>query len=348
MHRTAFSKTRLAVIGMAGLLLAGAASAEVYIPEGSAGTALRLDANFAAAGRISGLGNVHGMTVALSRNLLISASLDMQSREKIKKPEGMSDADHQAHHSKAKKAMDGKVSLISLIDLKTGSVIRRIEVPGMVHHVTIGGNDRYVLATHPSLGSVSIIDLSTDRVTATIPTGPMPNYAVYDPKTAAFYVSNAGNKTISRVDPVAGVVTQNFKTPGGVEHLAIDVPGRRLFAAEADAGELSVLNIDTGTVIATTQIGGELHGVAYDAGRDVVYVSAREKGAIARIDLKTGVLTLDPIGPEPYHMALDGGTLLVSSAGKKLVWVLDVASGKVVKTIPTNSRGHQMVVIPQL
>jgi len=319
-------KLGFAGLGLVGILVASTATAAVYIPEGSAGTALRLDANYAVKGRITGLGNIHGMTASPERNLLIGASLKMQP-------------------SKTKSG--AKVSLISLIDMTSGKIIRQIELPGMVHHVTTSADGRYVLATHPKMGAVSIIDLTTNTVTATVKTGPMPNYAVYDPKTSDFYVSNAGNNTISRVDPVAGAVTKNFKTPGGAEHLAIDVPGRRLFAAEADAGELSVLNVDTGAVLGTTQIGGELHGVAYDGKNDVVYVSAREKGAIARIDMKTGALVLQPIGPQPYHMALDGRMLLISSAGKNLVWAVDTATNKVVKTIPTNARGHQMVVTPE-
>lgn len=216
----------------------------------------------------------------------------------------------------------------------------------MVHHVTVSTDERYVLVTHPGLDAVSLIDLDNNTVTATVQTGPNPNYAVYDPKTEAFYVSNAGNGTISQVEPKAGYVVRNFKTENGAEHLDIDIEGRRIFAAEADAGEIAVVNIDTGKTQARYKIGGGLHGIAYDEARNAVYVSARERGAVAYISLDTGKIEDQPIGPEPYHMALAGDTLLISSADAPLIWTVDVTTRKVLTTIPTKDRAHQMVVTP--
>lgn len=322
--------------------------AEVIIPEGIAGTALRVSDDMQPAGRIEGLGNVHGMDVALSRGYLVSASLDEQPRNEIMKPATVAQDEHAAHHSKDTKADPAvaDVSVISLVDIATGQITRKIEVPGMVHHVAVGANDRFALVTHPSLDSISLIDLDKGEVTATIATGPNPNYAVYDPKTAAFYVSNAGNATISQVDPEKGYLVRNLRTMGGAEHMAIDVAGRRLFAAEADSGILDVINLDTGAVDATFEIGGELHGVAYDAMRDAVYVNARENGQVAWIDLATGAQALEAVGPEPYHMALDGNRLLVSSAEENVVWVIDTATRQRIQTIATSDVGHQMVVLP--
>lgn len=336
-----------------GLITATAGTAEIIIPEGAAGTALRLDSTFTPSGRITGLGNVHGMDLAASRGLLVSASLDEQSRAglAVAKPEGMAESDHKAHHAKAGKkagADEQTISLISLVDINSGKIRRQIEVPGMVHHVTVGGpGDRYVVATHPGLDAVSIIDLETNRVTATIQTGPNPNYAVYDPQTESFLVSNAGNATISQIDPTQGYVLRNFKTPAGAEHLAIDTKGRRLFAAEADAGTVSVMNLDNGKIIDTYQIGGELHGIAYQASSDSLFVSAREQGKVVSIDLsgKRPIKTTS-VGPQPYHMAIDNGRLVVSSAENDLLWIVDTTTLDVVKTIPTAATGHQMVVIP--
>ncbi len=337
-----------ATIGIAAVVALAAlpASAGLIIPEGKAGSALRVDDNLAPIGRIKGLGNNHGLALAASRGLLVSASLNVQSRADITRPAGVSEKEHAAHHLAGVEDKWTKVGLIRLVDLKTGAIVHQIEVPGMVHHVTVGANDRFALATHPKMGAVTIIDLETQKVVATIKTGPKPNYAVYDPKTASFYVSNAGNATISQVDPLAGTLVRTLKTPGGAEHMAIDVPGRRLFAAEADTGVVAVLNIDSGAVEKTFDVGGELHGIAYDAGKDALYVSARAKGAIAWIDLKSGKMSLEPIGPQPYHMEIDGTRLMVSSAGKNLVWAVDIASRSVVATVPTKARGHQMVVVP--
>jgi YVTN family beta-propeller protein len=347
-HRNLRSSAALG-LALAATLAAAPATADVIIPEGSTGTALRLDGNFQPIGRIQGLGNVHGMDTALSRGLLVSASLDEQPRSEIAKPASMSEGEHAKHHAKSgnKKMAEGDISLVRLVSIETGEIVRQIEVPGMVHHVTVGANDRYAVLTHPSLDAVSVIDLETNEVTATIATGPNPNYAVYDPETATFFVSNAGNATISQVDPAQGYVLRNIRTPGGVEHMAIDPQGRRLFAAEAETGLVSAVNLDSGAIEQSWNVGGQLHGIAYDAARDAVYVSAREKGAIGWIDLATGQLSVEPVGPEPYHMALAGNRLVISSAEEDVAWTVDVTSRKLISTVPTSERGHQMAVLPE-
>ena len=332
------------VLAIAGGFLTNTAFADVYIPEGLSGTALHLSSELKPVSRITGLDNVHGLSVAISRGLLIAGSLSEQSRSEVEKPGAVSSDDHNAHHGKSNNDQSEEVSIISLIDIQTEKVIRKIEVPGMVHHITTSSDDRYVLVTHPGLDAVSIIDLETNTLTATIPTGSNPNYAVYDPQTASFYVSNTGNATISQVEPKAGYAVRNFKTENGVEHLEFDIDSRRIFAAEADAGEVSVIDIDTGETTSRFTVGGGLHGIAYDQSRNSIYVSARERGAIVYISLETGESEDQLIGPEPYHMTLVGDTLLVSSADEPLIWAVDVETRHVLATIPTKDRAHQMAV----
>ncbi|MDV7143000.1 hypothetical protein R3X27_09910 [Tropicimonas sp. TH_r6] len=314
--------------------------ADVYVPEGGAGTALHLDESFEPVGRIESLTDVHGLASAPKRGILIAGSLSEVIPGVVAKPAGVSEEDHNAHHGGAK-SMPESVSIVTVVDAATHEILRRIEVPGGVHHVEVSSDERWAAVTHPGLEAISLIDLESGELTATLPTGPVPEYAVADPATGRFFVSNAGNGTISDIDPVKGIVMRNFEVDGGPKHMRLVPDQRRLVSAQADEGVVTILDADSGDVLDRIEIGGELHGVEF--GKGAIFVSAREPERVVRIDVASGRKTEVDVGPQPYHMTLVGEDLLVSSAELPMIWVLDPNTLDLKKVIPTAGTAHQMV-----
>jgi DNA-binding beta-propeller fold protein YncE len=233
---------------------------------------------------------------------------------------------------------------VSLVNADSHEIVRRIEVPGIVHHVGISTDERFAAVTHPGLDAVSLIDLDSGEVTATIATGPIPEYVIADPKTGNFFVSNAGNDTISELDPEDGIVTQNFKLQGPPKHMLLVAEARQLIVSESDTGRVSIIDADNGETLDTFEIGGDLHSVAADNG--AIWSSARERDRVVRIDRDTGERLEVNVGPEPYHMARVGDALMVSSAAKNELWVLDPKTLDLVTIVETDSTGHQFVPMP--
>lgn len=336
---------RLPLITMGAVLLASStAIADVYIPEGEPGTVLHLDQAFEVAGRIEGLDNVHGLAGAPKRGILVAGSLAEIEAGTAPKPSEVSEEDHEAHHGGKKDAAPTSPSLVTLVDVKSRDILRHIEVPGIVHHVGISSDERFAAVTHPGLDAVSLIDLDSGEVTATVATGPIPEYVVADPKTGKFFVSNAGNDTISELDPEDGIVTRNFRLQGPPKHMLLDAEARQLIVSESDSGKISILDADNGALLDTFDIGGELHGIAAD--KDAIWSSARERDRVVRIDRATGERLEVNVGAEPYHMARVDDALLVSSAAKPELWILDPDTLELLKTVETVSTGHQFVQMP--
>jgi len=332
------------VLTVAATLIAGsAAQADVYIPEGEGGTALHLDDDFNVVGRISGLDNVHGLASAPRRGLLVAGSLSETMPGEVDKPAAVSEEDHAVHHGGGAAPAPEAVSLVTLVDAKSHEILRRIEVPGIVHHVEVSADERWAMVTHPALDSVSIIDLETGEVTATVLTGPIPEYAISDPKTGRFFVSNAGNDTISDVDPEAGIVLRNFKQEDGPKHMQLDAEARQLIVSESDAGTVAIVDADSGDTLDRYDIGGGLHGVA--AADGVIWSSARDRDRVVRIDQDTGARIEAEVGPSPYHMARVDGALIVSSAAEDVAWILDPDTLELRKTVETQGVGHQFAAM---
>ena len=229
---------------LSGILIAGLVSAALassreaaasqdlmYIPLGSAGEVVVVDTSQdKVVGRIKGLPAIHGLAGTPDGKLLIAGSF--QEREPgdavPAKPAGMSEEDHAAHHARPADTgprLKAVVSTVSVVRTADGSMVRRIDVPGAVHHVAVDPTGRLAVVTHPNQDSISVIDLDSFELVATVESGPLPNYAVFSPGGNRIFVSNAGNDTISIVDAWSWTVQRQIKVGSSPEHLVLSPDG---------------------------------------------------------------------------------------------------------------------------
>jgi len=330
-----------------------AAQTVVFIPEGSADTVRMVNA---ATGetvkRITGVEAVHGLSGAPGVPYLVAGSYTETDRTEIAEltqPEGVSEDEHAAHHSKPKGEpigpSDAGISILSVLDATTGEIVRRIEVPGAVHHTAVSPDGRFAIATHPSGDGISIVDLTSFKLIAFVPTGSMPNYAAFGTDPNVVYVSNAGNGTISEVDLGGGIVRRNMLAGSGPEHIVVDAQKSVIYAADADAGDVVELSLKDGSVLRNFSIGGELHGLDLSDDRASLFVAGRGEDKIASVALSTGVVTTASLSPEPYHLTgIPGtGTFYVSSRAEPKVWIVDESTLTAVDEFQIEGEGHQMV-----
>ncbi len=325
----------------------------VFIPEGSANTVLMINAETGETIKeITGLESVHGLSGAPGVPYLVAGSYaetDRADIAELTQPEGVSEDEHAAHHtSSANKPIgpaDAGISILSILDVASGEIIRRIEVPGAVHHTAVSPDGRFAVATHPSGDGISIVDLNTLALTAFVPTGSMPNYAAFGSDPSVVYVSNAGNGTISEVDLGRGIVRRNIVAGTGPEHIVVDADKAVLYAADADAGNVLELSLTDGSVLRSFVIGGELHGMDLSDDRTTLFAAGRGEDKIAAVTLSTGYVVFAPLSPEPYHLTNVPGTgrFYVSSRAEPKVWIVDEATLTAVGDFKIEGEGHQMV-----
>jgi DNA-binding beta-propeller fold protein YncE len=339
------------------LMTAAMAAAQpvVFVPEGSAATVRMVDADTGKTIKeITGLEAVHGLSGAPGVPYLVAGSYAETDRAAIAKmvlPAGVSQDEHASHHAKPEAKpigpSDAGVSIISILNAATGDIVRRVEVPGAVHHTAVSPDGRFAVATHPSGDGISVIDLKTFKLTAFVPTGSMPNYAAFGSDPNLVYVSNAGNGTISEVDLNRGIVRRNMVAGDAPEHIVIDPDKAVLYAADADAGNVIELSLKDGSIIRRFAIGGELHGMDLSDDRTTLFVAGRGEDKIAAVTLSTGTIVTAPLSPQPYHLTNVPGTgrLFVSSHAEPKVWIIDEATLSIVGDFRIEGEGHQMVAV---
>lgn len=351
---------RLSIIASAaafGVTLSGAALAgTAYVPLGSANAIAVIDtATDRVIRTISGVDHVHGLGGAPDWGFLIAGSFSKTFPGEAQigpAPEGMSEEEHAAHHAPPADGAPGNeqqmpISILTVLKADDGAVVRRLEVPGAVHHVAVSPDGRHAVVTHTLAGGISVIDLETFAVSELIETGTTPNYAVFSSDGVLAYVSNAGDGTVSEIDTADWRVARTMAAGEAPEHMVLGPDGRMLYVANIEAGTVSVVSLAQGEVVETLAIGGELHGLDVSDDGKTLFVSGKGEDKLVAVDFATGQMRSAPLSPAPYHLAVVPGTgkLYVSSRAEPKIWVVDQQSLEPISVIPIRGEGHQMVFV---
>lgn len=319
------------IIGLltaAGVLQAGPT---VYVPLGSANQVVAIDA---ATDKITasypGVDNPHGLVATPDGEYLVAGSLTETPLA-------------------AGQPSDTPNSKLFLVHPGHGHVMLSIPVAGWTHHLAIMPDGRYVLATHPTRGTVSVVDLQSNQVVKSIATGPAPNYAVVTPDGKRVFVTNSGNGTISEIDVTMWAVTRTLEGGPGPEHMVLSGDGKTLFVTNPKAGTVSVVSIETGKVTDTWQIGGNLHGLDIGDDGKTLFVTTRQDEKLSAFDTaKRTIARQVSLSPAPYHLNTVKGTgkVYVSSRKAAKIWVVDQTTLKVLGEIALPAgEGHQMAIV---
>jgi YVTN family beta-propeller protein len=130
---------------------------------------------------------------------------------------------------------------------------------------------------------VTVIDTATQKAIATVPLPGKPEFPVADGK--GFVFDNIEDKSeIVRLDAKDPKISATWsispcESPSG---LAIDREGRRLFAV-CDEQKMAVVDVDTGKVIATPEIGNGPDAAGYDPKTKLAF-SSNGEGTVTIVD----------------------------------------------------------------
>ncbi|WP_170984446.1 YncE family protein [Rhodoligotrophos defluvii] len=346
---------RLSVAALLATMPVAALADPVYIPLGSADAILVVDSSTDhVTGRIDGVPAVHGLAPTPDGRYLIAGSADERpARAAVPdKPETISDAEHVAHHPGPLAPIaraPATLSTVSIIDTEADAVVRRIDVPGGVHHVAVDPTGRVAAVTHPAPGGITAIDLSSFEIAATVATGPYANYAAFSPDGRRLYVSNAGNGTVSELDVERWIVRRNVIVGASPEHLVLSREGRRLYVNNVEAGTVSVVDTSAFEVVEHLAVSAPLHGIELAENGDTLFVAAMGEDRLVAFDLAARTQRDVALRPAPYHVAAIAGTgkLYVSSDVEPKLWVVDQKTLAVMREIELGGKGHQIALPTQ-
>src|SRR4030095_10625814 len=212
-----------------------------------------------------------------------------------------------------------------------------------------------LFVTNEVSGDISVIDVAAREGLTTLPVGKQPRGIRVSPDGETLYVALSGSPIAGpgvdesklpppdkRGDGIGVVSVAEHRRPRIVkagsdpEQTAVSQDGSRLFVANEDVGEASVVAEDDGHVLASLKVGGEPEGVEMRPDGQGVYVTSQEDGQVAVIDTAAlKVLKMMDVGPRPRSTAFlpDSSRAYVSSENGASLAVIDAMKHQVIDTI---------------
>jgi YVTN family beta-propeller protein len=227
--------------------------------------------------------------------------------------------------------------------VKTSSlfVLGFIAIAVLLASVTLGQDYAYVTNAGDMgdgiNGDVSVIDLATNTVIATVPVGGYPQGVAVNPAGTAVYVANSDTNDITVID------TATYKTttiPGGASPVgaAMHPDGTRVYVANCNdtVNTVSVIDRATNTVIDRLFCGNGSIALAAHPDGSVIYVANIFEGAVAILSTEThkviDKIMLKPVGadelcfPVPIVVHPDGTYIYVANRLGPTLWAINTAT----------------------
>jgi len=164
---------------------------------------------------------------------------------------------------------------VSIVDTENNSYIGDIALPikdpqYRPSGVAVNPTDTKVYMTW-SDGTVSVTDVGTNTVIASVPVGIGPRGVAVSPDGKNVYVTNNGNysvpgNTISVIDTATNKVTATVNVGEAPEAIAVAPDGSKVYVTNSVSNSVSVIDIATNTVTATVPVGGRPLGIAIIQG----------------------------------------------------------------------------------
>ncbi len=205
----------------------------------------------------------------------------------------------------------------------------------------------FAYITNESSGTVSVIDITTNTVVATIPVGNNPFGVAVNPAGTRVYVTNGGSNNVSVLDTAANTLIATVAVGNIPQGVAVNPAGTRVYVANGSSNTVSVIDTANNTVIATVTGLFLATGVAINPAGTLVYIAGG--GDVYAIDTTSlAVVATLNTGAAPINgiVVNSAGTrLYVAHGGNDDIYVLDAATLAVVNIVDLTNGGPTGVAL---
>jgi YVTN family beta-propeller protein len=203
----------------------------------------------------------------------------------------------------------------------------------------------YAYVSNSGSDSVSVIDTTTNKVVATIPTGKAPVNPTFTPDRQHVYVSNSQGGTLTVIDVKTN---QTTTIPGGGDRpsgLAFSPDASTLFVSlisqdYSSPGSVVSIKLRTGEVSPPIPMGADPERIALTPDGQRLFVDNLLDGTMAVVDTASSkVVATLMLGSEPFNplVSPDGTLVYVGVMSAHHIAVIDTKTNQILRTIPADS-----------
>jgi len=216
----------------------------------------------------------------------------------------------------------GGEDTVVIFDFKTLKVLNKVKVGTRPDAIIYDPFTKRVFTFNARSHDTTALDASKGEVAGTLALGGKPEYAVSDGK-GTMWVNIEDTSELVQFDPQKLAVKARWKLTGCEEPsgLAFDAKNRRLFAGCGNK-VMTVVDADSGKVLATPAIGNGCDGTAFDPERGNAFATAHD-GTLTVVHEDTpdkfSVAQTVTTQPSARTVTLDPKTHLVYTVAAKVL-----------------------------
>lgn len=205
--------------------------------------------------------------------------------------------------------------------------------------------------TNETSNDVSVIDLASNTVTATIAVGASPQGVAVNQAGTRVYVANSNSNSVSVIDTASNTVAATVTLSNNAIGVAVNSAGTRVYVTLEFANTVAVIDTASNSVIASVPVATPF-GVVVSPDGTRVYVVSDLPGlssAVAVLDAASNtVIGTIAVGNNPRGIAVNaaGTRVYVANLVSSDVSVLDTTSNTVVATVPVGTYPYGVAVSP--
>jgi len=217
-------------------------------------------------------------------------------------------------------------SCLYIINPGNKKITRKIQLPAIAYSCVLSGDESKLYISLWGGRAVAVVDISTEKITATIPVGDHPNELLLNKKGNYLFVANANDNSVSVINTLNNKVIETIATTlyatqltgSTTNGLALSTNEKTLYIANADNNCLAVFDVSRP---GNSQSQGFIPVGWYPT-------SVKVTGAkILVANGKGNASMANPKGPQPISKADNSGYQMGSTANNKLQYIAGLFKG---------------------
>lgn len=259
---------------------------------------------------------------------------------------------------------DGKRLLVAcaesnaaeVIDLASRKSVGRIPLGDNPEAFDIAPDGKTLYVSNEDDGELGFIDMASGKKFKSVPVGKEPEGVKVAADGKTVYVTSEVASLVHVVDAMTGKVTQNIKVGKRPRRMALSPDGAELWVTSELDASVSIISTKTHTLLQTLRFavpGARATditpvGITMTRNGATAFVALGNANHVAFIDARARkVIRLVLAGKRAWNVALDAAEarLYVVNGLSDDMTVIDVASGKPLKTVPVGRVPYQAVVV---
>ena len=198
--------------------------------------------------------------------------------------------------------------------------------------------------------TVSVINVATNSVIATIPLGTHPQGVSVSPDGTKVYITNNQDNTVSVINTSTNSVTATIPVGFGPYGIAVSPDGSLVYVGITTDHSVCVINTSVDTVSATIPIGAVPQGIIVSPDGTKVYVANYfGQHAVSVITTATNTVTATiAVGIAPMGICIspDGTKVYVANGGDSTVSAINTTTNSIIATITVGMNPYGVSISP--